>query len=208
MFLERKPLGVYGANCYIIACEKTKDAAIIDPGGEGEEVVKIVEENDLIPSYIILTHGHGDHIAAAVELSQKYDIEILIHKDDIELLLNPDKNLSSMMPISPLTIEKFKEVLDGDKIMLGEIELEVIHTPGHTRGSICLKAENKLFTGDTLFKSSIGRTDLYGGNDDIVSSIKSKLLSLDPETIVLPGHGAVTILKEEIATNPFIMDRI
>lgn len=210
MFLERKMLGVYGANCYIVACDDTKEAAVIDPGGEAEEVVKIIEENGLKLKNIILTHGHGDHIGGVNGLKAEYDLSVSIHSDDAELLLDSAKNLSDMMPTSPIVVEGFNTVEDGDVIEVGNLRLKVIHTPGHTRGCICISVEDKLFTGDTLFKGSIGRTDLYGGGDDLLESIEKKILSLAGETVVLPGHGAVTVLKDEIDQNPFIrnLDRI
>lgn len=204
MFLERKPLGVYGANCYIAGCEETGRAVAIDPGGEPEEVEKILEENGLALSCIVLTHGHGDHIAGVPALKEKYGVDVYVHSADAELLRDSEKNLSDMMPIEPVTIGGFIEIEDGETIGLGSLKLELLHTPGHTRGCICIKISDKLFTGDTLFKGSIGRTDLYGGGDDLVESVKKKLLTLDPETVVLPGHGAVTTLRDEIATNPFI----
>lgn len=204
MFLERKPLGVYGANCYIVACEDTREAAVVDPGGEPEEVEKILEENGLKLSCILLTHGHGDHIAGVNALKEKYGADVYVHSADAELLRSSEKNLSDMMPIEPVTVEGFTEVEDGEVLELGSLKFEVLHTPGHTRGCICIKVSDKLFTGDTLFKGSIGRTDLYGGGDDLVESVQRKLLTLDPETVVLPGHGAVTTLRDEIATNPFI----
>lgn len=204
MFLERKPLGVYGANCYIVACDETKEAAVVDPGGEAEEVVKIVEENGLSLKHILLTHGHGDHIGAVNELKEKYDAKTYIHEDDAELLMDSEKNLSNMMPIEPVTVEGFSTVSDGEIINVGKLKLQIIHTPGHTRGCICIKVEDKLFTGDTLFKGSIGRTDLYGGGSDLVESLEKKICGLDGDTVVLTGHGAVTTLGYEMATNPFI----
>lgn len=204
MFIERKPVGVYGANAYVLASEN-RESIIIDPGGEPEEIEKIIEENNLKPKYIVLTHGHGDHIYAAKELKEKYKIDILVHEDDAELLENCEKNLTTMMPVKePVEIYEYTTLKDGDNITFGDKSLKVIHTPGHTRGCICLKIDDNIFTGDTLFKGSIGRTDLYGGGDDIISSIKEKIIVFDDDTKVFPGHGAISTIGYEKNTNPFI----
>lgn len=205
MFLERKPLGVYGANCFVVACEQSREALVIDPGGEPEEVEKIISENGLELRAILLTHGHGDHIAGVNGLVEKYGAEVLIHEADAELLDDPQKNLSVMMPISPVTVGGYGKLKDGDSVEFGNLSGEVIHTPGHTRGCICLKVENMLFTGDTLFRGSIGRTDLYGGGDDILDSIEKRIVPLNDETVILPGHGAVTSLEAEKRENPYLI---
>lgn len=205
MFLERKPLGVYAANGYIAACEKSKEAIVVDPGGEPEEVVKIVDENGFKLKYIILTHGHGDHIGAVNDLVAEYGSEVLVHEDDAELLEDSEKNLSSMMPGKPVTVEKYTTVKEGDSVKFGDNKARFIHTPGHTRGCMCIKTGDFLFTGDTLFKGSIGRTDLYGGGDDILESINEKIYPLDDDIKILPGHGAITTVGAEKKSNPFLL---
>ncbi len=207
MFLERKPLGVYAANGYIAACEDSKEAIVVDPGGEPEEVIKIIDENEFDLKYIILTHGHGDHIGAVNELSDHYNPEVIIHKDDAELLEDSEKNLSAMMPGKPVTVKEYSTVEDGDAIEFGNNKAEFIHTPGHTRGCMCIRTGEFLFTGDTLFKGSIGRTDLYGGGDDILDSINEKIYPLDDDIKILPGHGAITTIGAEKKTNPFLQGK-
>lgn len=205
MFLERKMLGVYAANCYILGCNGSKEAIVIDPGGESEEIIKILDENGFKLKHILLTHGHGDHIGAVNDLLEKYDIDVIIHKDDSELLDDPEKNLSAMMPGGPVIINKFKEVQDNDIIEFGNKQTKIIHTPGHTRGCICILIDDYLFTGDTLFKGSIGRTDLYGGGDDIIDSIKKKIYPMEEKIKVLSGHGAVSTIYDEKRSNSFLI---
>ncbi|KXG76992.1 putative metallo-hydrolase [Thermotalea metallivorans] len=205
MIIERILAGIYATNCYVITCEDTKKTAIIDPGGDGDDIVSYIDKNGFDPVFIILTHGHGDHIGAVNEIKQKKGIPVFIHKDDGEMLGNADKNLTSFM--SGPKIEFMPDTLlkDGDAIELGNLKLHIIHTPGHTRGSICIKVNDVVFTGDTLFANSIGRTDLEGGSFElIIDSIKRKLLVLDDEIKVLPGHGPATTIGMERMMNPFI----
>ncbi|MDO5708306.1 MAG: MBL fold metallo-hydrolase [Andreesenia angusta] len=204
MFLERKPLGVYAANSYIIADEESKEAVVIDPGGEPEDIERVLDDKGFNLKYIILTHGHGDHIGGIQRIYDRYNPKVLIHKDDAELLEDSEKNLTTMMPVKPMIFKNYSIIEEGDIIEFGNKEIKVIHTPGHTRGCICLLVDDKLFTGDTLFKGSIGRTDLYGGGDDLMDSIRDKILPLDDNIIVLPGHGAVSTIGDEKRINPFM----
>ncbi|KNF08701.1 beta-lactamase domain protein [Gottschalkia purinilytica] len=204
MLLKRMSLGVYGANCYIVTCEDSKESIVVDPGGEAEDIIKVLEENEFKIKYIVLTHGHGDHIAGVPKLKEVYGCPILIHKNDEELLLDPSKNLSASMPIEEVIINPDKLLEDGDIIEFGKIKVEVIHTPGHTQGCICLKIDKDILTGDTLFKGSVGRTDLYGSSNDIINSIKTKLLKYEGNTLIHPGHGISTTIGEEKLTNPFL----
>lgn len=198
--------GIYGANCYIIYSEKTKDGIIVDPGGDADVILQRVKEQELNIKYIVLTHGHGDHIGAVPELKQKLNIPLLVHKEDENMINDPEVNLSNIMAMGPISIKADRLLKDGDIIEFGDIKAEVIHTPGHTRGGICLKIGRYLITGDTLFQKSIGRTDLAGGNYDIIiKSIKEKLLVLDNNLIVLPGHGESSTILEERVSNPFLI---
>ncbi|MCC5911531.1 MAG: MBL fold metallo-hydrolase [Clostridiaceae bacterium] len=205
MFLERMAVGVYGANCYIIGDENTNEAMVIDPGGDAGEILKVLRNNEMQLKYILLTHGHGDHIGGLQELKDETDALIYIHKNDLYLLEDKDKNFSSRMggPVIEMTTEHFLE--DGDVLQLGDIELKIIHTPGHSQGGICIHVENMLFTGDTLFANSIGRTDLDGGDyQQIIQSIKEKLMGLRDDTTVFPGHGPASKIGIEKTTNPYI----
>jgi len=202
---KRLPLGIYQANCYIIWDEQTNKAAILDPGGDFEELKEFIENNKLSVSHVILTHGHGDHIGAVAEVRDYYKAEVMIHKDDFDMLKNNKKNYSSQMGYNKIEIEADRKLTDGDVINIGQLSLEVIHTPGHTKGSICIKCKDKLFTGDTLFAGSIGRTDLDGGSfEEIMASINNKILQFPDNTEIYPGHGPSTTIKAEKRYNPFL----
>lgn len=187
-------------NCYIIEDEKTKETIVIDPGGEPEKIIELIEILGSKVKYIYLTHCHGDHIGAVEEIKNTQGGKILIHSDDYEGLKNPDINLTSINSDNAKNIEADSRVNDGDIIHIGDLEFEVLHTPGHTKGgsSLYCKQENMIFSGDTMFKSTWGRTDLPTGNfKDIIESITDKLLVLPEQTIVYPGHGTSTKLVEE-----------
>ena len=205
MKIKRVPAGVYAANCYIIYSETTKDGIIVDPGGDAEAILAFIEREGLKIKDIILTHGHGDHIGGVPELKKALNANVMIHKDDHELLVDGNKNLSSTMVMGPIAIEADRLLNDGDVIEFGDLKAEIIHTPGHTKGGIALKINNSLITGDTLFAGSIGRTDLLGGDyETIIKSIKEKLLILPDEVEVMPGHGGTSTIGREKASNPFL----
>ena len=205
MRVERIPAGIYAANCYLVYSENTKEGIVIDPGGDADDIMARINELGLNIKYIVLTHGHGDHIAGINDLKNFIDVPVAIHKEDEYMLKNGDKNLSSLMAMG--TIEISPDILldEGDKISFGDLVAEVIYTPGHTLGGISLKIGDSIFTGDTLFAGSIGRTDFQGGSyEDIISSIKNKILIYPDDTIIYPGHGPVTTIEREKATNPFV----
>lgn len=205
MEYKRLPLGIYQANCYIIWDEESRKAAVIDPGGDFEELKTFIENNGLNVEYIILTHGHADHIGAVAEVKEYFNAKIMIHEDDYEMLKKSEMNYSSQMGYKRIEIEADKKLYHGEVIRVGNVSLEVIHTPGHTRGSICIKCENKIFSGDTLFAGSIGRTDLEGGSfEQIIASINEKLLVFSDDTEVYPGHGPSTTIGTEKKYNPFL----
>jgi glyoxylase-like metal-dependent hydrolase (beta-lactamase superfamily II) len=205
MEFKRLPLGIYQANCYVLFDENTKEAAVIDPSGDFPELKDFIEANGLKVKYIIITHGHGDHIGALRELKDYSDALVCIHEEDHEMLNNSKKNYSAEMGMPAIDMFADKFLVDGDILELGYAKLNIIHTPGHSPGGICIYCEGNLFAGDTLFSRSIGRTDLEGGSfEEIITSIKSKLFILPDETTVYPGHGPSTTIILEKTRNPFL----
>lgn len=206
MKIKRIQAGMYAANCYIVYSEdEIKEAVIIDPGGDYESIIKEVKNNELSVKWIVLTHGHGDHIGAVNAIKKYFNVPIMIHKDDKEMVKDSALNLSVNMSMGGISFEPDQLLSDGDKIDFGDSHLTVIHTPGHTKGGICLYSPGVLITGDTLFEGSIGRTDLFGGNyDSLMRGIKNKLLQLPEDTVIYPGHGGQSTLKKEKITNPFL----
>ena len=205
MEIIRVPAGVYAANCYIIYSKTTKEGIIVDPGGDADDLVEYIKRNDLSIKHIILTHGHGDHIGGVKELKEALEATIMIHEDDREMLIDGNKNLSTSMAMGTVEIEPDVLLKDGDIIEFGDLKAEVIHTPGHTEGCICIKIGENIITGDTLFAGSIGRTDLFGGNyESIIKSIKEKLMIYPDEIQVFPGHGTPSTIGKERVSNPFL----
>ncbi len=186
----------------LLICRETKDVAVIDPGFDGDHLIEYIVENELNPKMILLTHGHYDHIASAEQLKSKFTIPIYVHEEDEEYLKNEDINYSKIFLDEKIRIEADEIYTDSDVIELGSLKLNVIHTPGHTKGSSCFYIEDEkqplLISGDTLFFETVGRTDLYGGDyTKIVESIRTKLLILPDETKVIPGHGHITSIEHE-----------
>lgn len=205
MKIKRLPIGVYAANCYLFSCKDTGEGIVIDPGGEAELVAERLERDKIKAKAIVLTHSHGDHIGGVNQLRELLDIPVWAHEDEEELLLDADKNLSSTMIIGATTVEADLLFRDGDSFEIGDCKLEIIHTPGHTKGGACLKIGDIIFTGDTIFRESIGRSDLPSGDSQtLIESIKSKLLSLDDDIKLYPGHGLSTTVGHERAFNQFL----
>lgn len=193
MIFETMAVGVYCANCYIIGSDSTKEAAIIDPGAEFERIDKKVNKLGLTPKIVILTHTHEDHIGAVKDFVDKYNVKVYVHKEDAAAL------------IDGTAVKPDVELKDGDVINLGDLKFEIIHTPGHTKGGICIKVGNIMMTGDTLFNKSIGRTDFPGGSyDEIIKSIKEKIFKYDDDIIIYPGHNSPSTIKSEKIGNPFV----
>ena len=201
-------LGEYQTNCYILRQSKTaKDCLIIDTGLQAEGLIDFLKEHKLNPVAVVLTHGHADHIGGLVLLREEYPVvKVCIHKLDAKMSEQTEDNIFTLggewLDIKPsdLLLE------DGDVIELAGIKLKVFHTPGHTPGGICLYSdEGVVFTGDTLFASSVGRTDMAGGDmRELIKSIREKLLDLPDETVVYPGHGESTTMAQEKRHNPYL----
>lgn len=187
-------------NCYVILDEHSKELMVIDPAGDVDKIKELIEILNGKLKYIYLTHCHGDHILGVRELKEKCSGKILIHRDDAKGLNDKTINLSSYIDIPEIELEADSIVDDNDLIHLGNLEFKVIHTPGHTKGSSSLycEKENCLFSGDTIFRGTWGRTDLPTSSiEDIMNSILNKLMKLPDETIIYPGHGKITKIKEE-----------
>ncbi len=204
MILKRIPVETAlgePTNCYIVEDEQTKETIVIDPGGEPEKIIEMLDTLGIDKlKYIYLTHCHGDHFGAILKLKEQKGGKVLIHRDDAEGLYNIGISLTYYIGMEDITLEADSRVDEGDLIHIGNIEFRVIHTPGHTKGGTCLYCEKEklLFSGDTLFRGTWGRTDLPTSNfADIIKSITNKLAALPDETIVYPGHGRTTRIKEE-----------
>lgn len=207
MLLEKLAVGAYAANCFIIGDEETRTGIVIDPGGEAERIFKKTESMGLKIESILLTHGHGDHIGAVETLKKLTGAAVLCHHEEAEMMLDPSINLTVNMNGPTISFKADKTIGDGDVVTTGKLKIKVIHTPGHTVGGICLylDSEKVLFSGDTLFYGSIGRSDLPGGSHkQLVGSILNKLMKLDDSVTVYPGHGASTTIGFERRKNPFL----
>lgn len=205
MIIETVVVGSLEVNCYILASEAGAQAIIIDPGDEDNKIKKVLDKHKLKPAFIINTHAHFDHIGG----DDKFDIPVYVHEDDLSLLKDSRLNLSGIFNFSYEIKNKIVNLKDRQAIELEKIKLEVIHTPGHTPGGICLllhrPLNNILFSGDTLFCQGIGRTDFPGASEDLlVKSIKEKLFKLADETIIYPGHGPSSTIGGEKRNNLFI----
>lgn len=198
-------VGELDTNCYIISDLDNKIAIVIDPGDEGEIILSEINSKGCKLDSIINTHGHMDHIGANRFLKEKTSCKLYIHEFDAEMLTNPDKNLSIYSGRNIVSPEADEFIKEGDYITAGNISMKVIHTPGHSPGSVSLLFGDVIFSGDTLFKKSIGRTDFLNSDyNQIITSIKKKLLIIDGQTVVYPGHGEETTISYEKNNNPFI----
>lgn len=199
--LETIIVGPMEVNCYILGCKGTREATIIDPGVDYDKIKKRLEEIGVTAKYILNTHGHADHIGA----NGKFGLPVFIHRLDATFLRNPIKNLSTMFGFVVASPKADRLLEDKSKIEVGSLNLEIIHTPGHTPGSISIKCDDIVFTGDTLFCEGIGRTDLpYASEKDLFNSIREKLLVLPDMTKVYPGHGPASTIGHEKEYNPFL----
>jgi hydroxyacylglutathione hydrolase len=201
------PVGPLQCNCSVIGDEKTHEAMVIDPGDQIEGILEILRQEKLTLKQIVITHAHIDHVGGAMKLKAATGAPILMNQNDHALLKMLDVQAAwvGMRPAGDVQVDE--AIGQGRVLKIGEITSNVIHTPGHTEGSICIyfPVEKKLIAGDTLFAGSIGRTDLPGGSmDKIMRSLHTQVLALPDETEVVPGHGPVTTIGEERETNPFL----
>ena len=206
---ETFPAGPLQCNCTILACDQTRDALIIDPGGETARIREIIEHHDLTVKAIIHTHAHIDHIYCTPEVKTAHGGDVCLHKADLPLYqaVAAQALMLGLPTCDSTPVERFVD--HGDIIEFGKESALVIHTPGHTPGSVCFEVEHEdtsiVFAGDTLFHRGIGRTDLPGGNPrQIVASIRERLYTRRPDALVIPGHGPNTTIAEEAARNPFV----
>jgi hydroxyacylglutathione hydrolase len=209
MIHEILPVGILQCNCSIFGDEESREAIVIDPGADIAKIESILQKHSLSVKAIVVTHAHIDHVAGAKQLKEKTGAPVYMNANDEELLSALDIQAQWLGIQTPERVEVDSDANEGTTLALGNSTFHVMHTPGHTQGSISIfiPQQNKLIAGDTLFRDSIGRTDLPGGNTrQILSSIKTKLLVLPEETIVVPGHGPQTEIGREKESNPFLQN--
>ena len=201
------PVGPLQCNCSVIGDAATREAIVIDPGDDIDRVIAALDKHNLTVKQIVITHAHIDHVGGAMKLKKLTGAPILLNENDAALLKMLDIQAAWVGMKSPGAVSIDSNLNSGDQITVGGLRGSVIHTPGHTEGSVCIyfPAQQKLIAGDTLFAGSIGRTDLPGGSmDKIMRSLHREVLALPDETVVVPGHGELTTIGEERATNPFL----
>ena len=207
MIHEILPVGPLQCNCSIIGDEATREAMVIDPGDDIDDVLAILGKHNLQVKQIVVTHAHIDHVGGAMKLRAATGAPILLNQNDLALLKMLDVQAAWVGMAAPGQVEIDQSVGNADTVQAGSLSANVLETPGHTEGSICLyfPAENKLIAGDTLFAGSIGRTDLPGGSfEKIIRSLHHTVLALPDDTVVVPGHGPLTTIGEERESNPFL----
>src|SRR5579864_3898722 len=208
MIHEILPVGPLQCNCSVIGDEASREAMVIDPGDDIEDVLALIRKHQLRVKQIVITHAHIDHVGGAMKLKAATDAPILLNKNDYTLLKMLDIQAAWIGTAPPGNVEIDQSLADQDAIQCGTISAVAMHTPGHTEGSMCLyfPSQQKLIAGDTLFAGSIGRTDLPGGSfNKIITSLHDRVLALPDETVVVPGHGALTTIGNERESNPFLI---
>ena len=204
MKIEKIVEPYFGENMYILIDEETKKCAVVDPGGASDKILNYIRANALQLQYIILTHGHGDHIGAVNKIKSQTNVKVIAHNDEKELLNDNRKNLSYSMHCGPQELNADIYVHDKEKLELGNLKLSFIHTPGHTKGCMCIRVNDDMFTGDTLFAGSIGRTDFYSGDYKQIEKSLKKLSKFENNVKIHPGHGPSSTLGIEKMSNPYM----
>ena len=196
-------VGPVETNCYLVS-DGDGVTAILDPGAEPEKIVACMEEDGLTPGAILLTHGHFDHIGGAAALQERFSIPVYIHRADGEMLTDDEKNAGAAFGLPAEKVEGTRLLNGGESVSVGALSFLLLHTPGHSKGSCCYRVGDALFSGDTLFRGGVGRTDLYGGSwRELLASV-GRLAALKGDFHVYPGHGALTTLDEERKKNPYM----
>ncbi|MCI0495020.1 MBL fold metallo-hydrolase [candidate division KSB1 bacterium] len=204
MIFETVVVGPLGVNCYIIGCEKSNEAAVIDPGDEIHKILNEINKNRFVLKSILLTHAHVDHLGCLLKLKEATSAAVVMHSADLPLLERSKVQAMMFGLPNPGNPRADRYVEDGELINIGELQLTAIHTPGHSPGSLTYKIDDCLFVGDLIFAGSIGRTDLPGGSfETLINSVQTKIFTLDEETKIYPGHGPMTTVGEERRFNPF-----
>jgi len=208
LVIHHLSVGPLQVNCFLVACPKTHDAMVVDPGEDGDRILKLANQEGLKIVKVVNTHCHFDHIGANRQLIEATGAELLLHAADQPLLAQARSQAATFGLSAEPSPEPDRLLDQGDTFDVGELTFKVFHVPGHSPGGICLLSEGHLFVGDVLFAGSIGRTDLPGGDfDALVSGVRGRLFSLPDETIVHPGHGPDTTIGQERRMNPFVGDR-
>lgn len=205
LIIKRLVVGPLSANCWIVGTTDTREGMVVDPGGNAEGILKVIEDEGLDIKIIVLTHGHSDHIAALYDIRDSTGAAVAIHSEDADFLEGRGA-FSSMFGISYKTPEPPDRLLqEGNVITVGDADFTVVHTPGHTPGSICLLTAKKIFTGDTLFYRGIGTTLMPGSSRrQLIGSIQARLMALPDDTVIYPGHGRETTIGAERRDNRYI----
>ncbi len=209
MILKVLVVGPFASNCYIVGSPSTKQGLIIDPGAEAGAILRTVRQTGLSIALMVVTHAHVDHIGALREVKEKTNAEFAIHEAEVQLLSTTAMRLLTSLRLSPFRspLQPDRFLKDGDRINIGDLQFEVLHTPGHSPGGICLLGQGVVFSGDTLFNCGVGRTDFPGcSHERLLRSIQEKLMVLPDDTVVYPGHGPPTTIGDERRCNPWLQD--
>ncbi|MDH4026097.1 MAG: MBL fold metallo-hydrolase [Desulfuromonadales bacterium] len=207
LLVHQLSVGPLQVNCFVVACQRTREAMVIDPGEDGPRILQLAESNGYQVKKIVNTHGHFDHIGANQPVKEATGAVLMMHEADLPLLQNARNHAQAYgLTVSP-SPDPDKFLNEGDIFSVGEQSFSIFHVPGHSPGSICLLSDGHLFVGDVLFAGSVGRTDLPGGDfDALIEGVREKLFRLPADTIVHPGHGPDTTIGREKQTNPFVGD--